>query len=94
MHDLEVGQLVVATAGRDKSNKFIVMCIIDNEYVYISDGDLRKVENPKKKKTKHIRKLNYISEDIKNKLQRNEKVTNREVKKFISTVVSYREQEV
>jgi large subunit ribosomal protein L14e len=61
MQDLCLGQIVESTAGRDKNNKFVVLCIIDDQYVYISDGDKRKVENPKKKKRKHIKKLNHIS---------------------------------
>ena len=94
MHGLEVGQLVISTAGRDKNKKFIVLCIIDSEYVYISDGTLRKVEGPKKKKIKHLKKLNYISEDIRSKIQRDEKLSNNEIKKLISAVASHREQEV
>ena len=49
MQDLSTGQVVISTAGRDKDRKFVVLCIIDDHYVYISDGDIRKLEKPKKK---------------------------------------------
>lgn len=59
--ELEVGQFVKSRAGRDKDKVFIVLSIIDEQYVYLVDGDLRKLENPKKKKIKHLKKLNYKS---------------------------------
>lgn len=86
MQDLSLGQIVESTAGRDKYNKFVVLCIIDSQYVYISDGDMRKVENPKKKKRKHLQKLNCISKDIKGKLESKQKISNSEVKKFIKSI--------
>lgn len=86
MQDISLGQLVESTAGRDKSNKFVVLCIIDDQYVYISDGDMRKVENPKKKKLKHLKKLNQISEEIKDKLESKQKVSNSEIRKFIKSI--------
>ena len=55
MNKATIGQLVIATAGRDANKKFIVICIINDQYVYISDGDTRKLENPKKKKLKHLK---------------------------------------
>jgi ribosomal protein L14E/L6E/L27E len=86
MQDLCLGQIVESTAGRDKNNKFVVLCIIDDQYVYISDGDKRKVENPKKKKRKHIKKLNHISEDIKDKLKSKQRISNSEIRKLIKSI--------
>lgn len=94
MLNLCVGQLVVSTAGRDNHKKFIVVCIISEQYVYISDGDLRKVEKPKKKKIKHLKSTGYISTDIKYKIESNLKVTNSEIRNFIKSINIYREQEV
>lgn len=54
---MERGSLVYSIAGRDKGSLFIVLKR-DGDYVYLADGNLRKVENPKKKKLKHINKTN------------------------------------
>lgn len=86
MQDLCLGQIVESTAGRDKNSKFVVLCIIDDQYVYISDGDKRKVENPKKKKRKHIKKLNYISESIRDKLKSKKRISNSEIRKLIKSI--------
>lgn len=94
MNDLSIGQSVISSAGHDKGKLFVVLCIIDDRYVYISDGNIKKVENPKKKKRKHLKKLDCISNEIKNKLEASEKITDSEIKKFIKSVEAYREREV
>lgn len=86
MQDISVGQVVVSTAGRDKNHKFIVLCIIDDQYVYISDGDIRKVEKPKKKKIKHLKKLNYVAENLKDKLESCGKLSNSEIRKLLKSI--------
>ena len=59
--DITKGSLVYSRAGRDKGSLFIV---IDKEgdWVYLADGDLRRVEKPKKKRLKHINKTNKSAE--------------------------------
>ena len=86
MQDLSIGQIVISTAGRDKDYKFVVLCIIDDQYVYISDGDIRKLEKPKRKKIKHLRKLNYVDQAIKDKLESYEKLSNSEIRKLLKSI--------
>ncbi len=86
MQDLSIGQIVISTAGRDKDDKFVVLCIIDDQYVYISDGGIRKLEKPKKKKIKHLKKLNYVAEDLKGKLESNGKLSNSEIRKLLKSI--------
>lgn len=61
--DLINGQLVKSKCGRDKDRIFIIKEIIDKDYVLLIDGDLRKLEKPKLKKIKHIKKINTALED-------------------------------
>ncbi|MGI6585734.1 MAG: RNA-binding protein [Gracilibacteraceae bacterium] len=86
MQDISLGQIVISTAGRDKGRKFVVLCIIDEKYVYISDGDIRKAEKPKLKKIKHLKKLNHVAEDIKDKLESCEKLSNSEIRKLLKSI--------
>jgi ribosomal protein L14E/L6E/L27E len=94
MNKATVGQLVIATAGRDANKKFIITCIIDDQYVYISDGDTRKLENPKKKKLKHLKLIKCVSDEIAQAIQQHRKITNSVIKRCIKSLDSYREQEV
>ncbi len=47
------GSIVFSKAGRDKGMLFLVVKR-EGEYAYVSDGKLRKIENPKRKKIKHL----------------------------------------
>ena len=61
MTDICRGSLVYSRAGKDKGKLFLVLSM-EGEYVYLLDGDTRKLINPKKKKLKHINKTNKVCE--------------------------------
>ena len=66
--DYSLGELVHSIAGRDAGRKFLVVKVIDEKYILISDGDLRKIEKPKKKKVKHIESCGVVINSLKEKL--------------------------
>jgi ribosomal protein L14E/L6E/L27E len=41
--------------GRDKGNLYVIVQVLDNEYVLVTDGERKKLSCPKKKNMKHIR---------------------------------------
>ena len=81
--EILVGSMVRSKAGRDKGDLFIVIAR-DGEYAYLANGELRKVDSPKKKKLKHLQGSGKISEFIVNKLETVGKVTNSEVRKALA----------
>lgn len=81
--EILVGSVVRSKAGRDKGDLFIVLAR-EGEYAYLANGDLRKVDRPKKKKLKHLQGSGKISEFIQNKLEAVGKVTNSEVRKALA----------
>ncbi len=87
MNNNYLGAVVYSKAGRDIDRKFIIMDIINEEYVYISDGDLRKVEKPKRKKIKHLIITDVVFDDILS----NNKVGNSEIRKFLQSLGSNKE---
>ncbi len=52
--EVRVGDLVVSRAGRDKGRPFVVLSA-EEGFVYLVDGDLRKLDRPKKKKRMHVK---------------------------------------
>ncbi len=52
---LEPGRVVLSTQGRDEGRYFIVLKVIDEQFVLMADGLTRKLDHPKKKKVKHLR---------------------------------------
>lgn len=77
------GSIVRSIAGRDKGERFIVL-VREGDYAYLADGDLRKVERPKKKKLKHLQGSYAVSEVIKDKLHADEEITNSQVRKALA----------
>lgn len=82
--DITLGQVVYSKAGRDKGKKFIIVGIIDKAYVLISDGNLRRLEKPKKKKIRHLEGTEDVIKEIGEKLRSGQKVTNSEVRKALA----------
>lgn len=84
--DLCVGQFVKSKAGRDKDRMFIILEIVDDNYLKLADGDLRKVENAKQKKVRHVAPMKIVSDDIRQKTEEGKKITNlmlrREIEKL------------
>ena len=49
------GRVVLSTQGRDAGRYFIVLEVMDDQFVLMADGLTRKLDHPKKKKIKHLR---------------------------------------
>ena len=81
-----IGRVVKAKAGRDLDSFFIIINVIDNIYVQIADGQKRKIENPKKKKIKHLQFTNMWANDIKELLLHSKEVSNADIRKYFKSV--------
>jgi len=84
----EVGRVAVSTAGRDKDRYFVIVGIIDSNYVYIVDGDLRTKDRPKKKKLRHLKLCPYVLDGIAGKLKGGAKVFDAEIRSAIRSCKS------
>ena len=81
--DIVIGQVAKSKAGRDKGRIFLVLKIIDKDHVSIIDGDLRKLDNPKTKKIKHLDVYNTVVPELKYKLDNKIKVNNAFIRKIL-----------
>lgn len=59
----EAGMLAWSRAGHDKDTLYVIVKI-EGEYVYLSDGRLKPVDHPKKKKIRHIQIVRQIPEEL------------------------------
>lgn len=80
-----MGCIVQSLAGRDKGMLFLVVGIEEN-YVYLVDGDLRKVENPKRKKIKHVELTRYFDANMAERIAKKNKITNHDVKRVMKEI--------
>ena len=78
-----IGWMASSKAGHDKGKVYIIIEETE-EYVYLSDGVIRPLEKPKKKKIKHIQPIKkMIDEELTKKLLAKEIVRNEEIKRAI-----------
>ncbi len=81
--DITIGQVVKSKAGRDKGRVFLIYDIIDDQYVFVVDGDLRKLDSPKKKKIKHLIVFNTVIPEFKEKVENRVKINNSYIRKIL-----------
>ena len=85
MNEFKIGQVVRSTAGRDKGQFMVVIEVVDDHFTSVSNGKLRKVSNPKKKKVKHLAKTNHIAADIRDKILNGPMIPNAELRKILES---------
>jgi len=80
---LRIADIVISINGRDTGKRFIVVGT-DGEYSQIADGKGRRLEKPKRKKNKHLEFKEKADSLLAEKLQKGEKVTNNEIRRFLA----------
>ena len=81
-NDFNCGDIVLSKAGRDAGRYFIVLKCEEN-FAYISDGDLRKTDTPKRKKFRHLTFCGENSAFAADRIESGEKLTNTEIRREI-----------
>ncbi|MBQ7005540.1 MAG: KOW domain-containing RNA-binding protein [Clostridia bacterium] len=74
------GQVLVSAAGHDKGDLFAVTGS-DGKRVFLTDGKSRKLEKPKAKNPKHVRKTQYV-------LSEHSMATNRSIRKQLNKIAN------
>lgn len=80
MERYEAGMLAWSRAGHDKGQLYVIQKV-ENGYVYLTDGRLKPLEKPKKKKMMHIQVFRNIPEELRDISGGN--VKNEEIRKVI-----------
>ena len=83
---MEVGRVVFSRAGRDQGHHFVIVDVLDEEYVVIVNGCQRKVDNPKKKKIKHLVAKPEIIEEIREKIFAKKRIFDSEVRNKLDAI--------
>ena len=50
-----LGGVCVSQAGHDKGRTYVIVKVIDPEFVLVADGVYRSIKTPKKKRIKHLK---------------------------------------
>ena len=81
--EISRADVVVSLAGRDKGQLFFVLDT-DDLFVYIADGKGRRLEQPKRKERKHVRKLPQTDTRVAEKIRNGDKVLNSELRRELA----------
>ncbi len=81
------GDVVVATAGKEK-NQIFVVAKTEGNFCFLVDGDRLKLTKPKKKSLKHVQKASKIGFD-RVKLESGQENINAEIRKFLKARREY-----
>ena len=83
--EVDKSSLIVSKAGRDKGQLFYVIDT-DEQYVYLADGKGRRLESPKRKKRRHVRKLPLYASRVAEKIRNGDKVLNSELRRELAVI--------
>ncbi|MBS6310567.1 MAG: KOW domain-containing RNA-binding protein [Firmicutes bacterium] len=84
--DIVKSNIVKSTAGRDEGDLFFVLDI-QEEFLLLADGKRRRVENPKRKKCKHVAFVGESHSVVAEKIRSSEKITNSELRKALAACI-------
>jgi len=81
MNRYEIGMLVRSKSGHDHGKVYVIMDI-QSEYLYVVDGRIRTLSNPKKKKMKHVQPIDVVLTEI-TQMKQNNTLIDENVKRAI-----------
>jgi ribosomal protein L14E/L6E/L27E len=82
-----LGRVVFSKTGRDKGKPFIIVQVVNERYVIVSDGNIRKIENPKMKNVKHLQYTKMQADEVIDYLDRGEIPDNHIIRKNIKQIL-------
>ena len=80
----EIADVVISLNGRDKGKRFLIITAEEDGYSSLADGKARRLEKPKRKKSKHIKPEGKLKSQVADKLKAGEKVTNNEIRRALA----------
>ena len=81
--DLNISDVVKATAGRDQDKLFYILGEED-QLLLLANGKDRPLDRPKRKKRKHVQKVLRSETRVAEKLRRGDKVLNSELRRDLA----------
>ena len=83
--DIAKSNIVRSVAGRDTGNLFFVLAT-EGDFLLLADGKQRRLENPKRKRRKHVAPVGESHSLVAEKIRSSEKITNSELRKAIAAL--------
>ena len=83
--DIAKSNIVRSVAGRDAGSLFFVLAT-EGDFLLLADGKRRRVENPKRKRLRHVVPTGLDAGAAAERIRSSEKITNSELRKAIAAI--------
>ena len=80
---IEIGSVVISKAGRDRGRPFLVVGVVDDDFVMVANGALRKMDRQKKKRRKHLKPTGSVVTALRQRLSDGETVQDHELRAWL-----------
>ena len=81
---VELGGIVISKAGRDRGRRFLVVAEVDDDFVMVANGALRKMDRQKKKRRKHLKPTGETVEAARQRLAEGKPIEDHELRDWLS----------
>ena len=81
--DIAKSNIVRSVAGRDTGSLFFVLAT-EGDFLLLADGKQRRLENPTRKRRKHVALVGESHSLVAEKIRSSEKITNSELRKALA----------
>ncbi len=81
---VEIGSIVISKAGRDEGRMFLVVGEVDDDFVMVANGALRKMDRQKKKRRKHLKPTGRVVAEVKTRLAEGRPIEDHELRAWLS----------
>ena len=78
-----IGSIVQSKAGRDQGRLFLVVGEVDDDFVLIANGELRRMDRLKKKRRKHLKPTGTVVQALVDRISNGEKVEDHELRAWL-----------
>ena len=78
-----IGSIVQSKAGRDQGRLFLVVEEVDDDFVMIANGELRRMDRLKKKRRKHLKPTGATVPALRERLSAGEPVQDHELRAWL-----------
>ena len=81
---IDIGSVVISKAGRDRGRRFLVVGVVDDDFVMVANGALRKMNRQKKKRRKHLKPTGRVAMALRERLSQGKPVEDHELRTWLS----------
>lgn len=89
---VRTGCLVSSAMGRDRGKFYLVIGSDSTSRVKVADGEVRKVENPKRKNIKHLHFYDAVAKGVSTKAESGNRITNVDIRRELKSLLESPEQ--